>query len=212
MHELPLGNILWKNAVRILLIGLASAVAGAGLSLLFPLRYSATMRLLIIQKQLAQADPYTAMKASERISDNLGQIVYTTSFFGKVMDEKFNIDKSVFSTDEIKRRKEWSQMISTSVIRGTGMLQVAVYHTDQAQAKLISQAVANVLISEGWTYVGGGDLQVKLVDEPLLSRWPVKPNIPINAFMGLVLGILAGAGWSIADARRKNIFSLPANL
>ncbi len=212
MHELPLGNIIWKNAGRILLVGLVSAVAGAGLSLLFPLRYSSTMRLLIIQKQLSEADPYTAMKASERISDNLGQIIYTTSFFGKVMDDKYNIDKSIFSTDEIKRRRQWSDMIATSVIRGTGMLQVTVYHKDPAQAKLISQAVANVLISEGWTYVGGGDLQIKLVDEPLLSRWPVKPNIPINAFMGLVLGVLAGAGRSIAEARRKNVFSLPTSL
>jgi capsular polysaccharide biosynthesis protein len=208
MQELPIGNIIWKTVGRILVIGLAAAVAGAGISLLFPLKFSSTMRLLIIQKQLSAADPYTAIKASERISDNLGQIIYTTSFFDKVTDDKYKIDKSIFSDDEIKRRRQWSDMISYSVVRGTGMLEVSVYHTVPAQAELISNAVANVLISEGWTYVGGGDLQVKLVDEPLRSRWPVKPNVPINAFTGLVLGLLAGTGYSLASARRKNILNL----
>lgn len=209
MQELPIGNIIWKNLGRILVIGLASAVAAAGMSLLFPLRYSATMRLLIIQKQFSQTDPYTAIKASERISDNLGQIVYTTSFYDKVMDEKFNIDKSVFSPDEITRRRQWSDMIAYTVVRGTGMLQISVYHTDPAQAMLISNAVANVLISEGWTYIGGGDLQVKMVDQPLRSRWPVKPNVPVNAFMGLILGLLAGTGYALVSVRKKNILGMP---
>src|SRR5512143_864386 len=118
---------VWK---RILLFALVTAVFGAALSFLFPLRYSSTMRLLIIQKQLSQTDPYTAIKATESISDNLSQIVYTTSFFDKVMAAKFNIDQSIFPTDEIKKRKLWREMIGTNVIRGSGMLVVTVYHKD----------------------------------------------------------------------------------
>ncbi|MEY4723348.1 MAG: hypothetical protein RLZZ324_861 [Candidatus Parcubacteria bacterium] len=198
MHLLADG---WK---RILLFALVSAVFGAALSFLFPLQYSSTMRLLIIQKQLSAADPYTAIKATEGISDNLSQIIYTTSFFDKVMSAKFNIDETVFKTDPTKRRKQWRDMIGTQVIRGSGMLQITVYHKDPAQATQIGRAIAFVLTTEGGSYVGGGDLQVQLVDDPLQSRWPVKPNVPANAFAGLVLGIIVGAGQVLMTSGRRH--------
>ena len=72
----------WK---RILSFAVVSALFGIALSFLFPLQYSSTMRLLIIQRQLSAADPYTAIKASERISDNLTQAIYTATFFDKVL-------------------------------------------------------------------------------------------------------------------------------
>jgi capsular polysaccharide biosynthesis protein len=202
--------VITRNWKKVVLFGLAAAIVGAGLSFLFPLQYSSTLRLLIIQKQLSQADPYTAIKASERIADNLGQIVYTTSFFDKVLEAGFNVDKSVFKTDDTKRRRQWRTMIDTQVIRGSGMLAVTVYHQDPEQASQIAQAIAFVLTTEGWEYVGGGDLQVKLVDEPLNSRYPVKPNVPANAFMGFVLGIMAGTGYVLSVARRHGIFGIPS--
>ena len=165
--------------------------------------------MLIIQKQLSQADPYTVIKSSERISDNLAQIIYTTSFFDKVMNAKFNIDKSVFKSEESKKRKQWRDMIETRVVRGSGMLVVTVYHVDPKQAEQISRAIAFVLTTEGWQYIGGGDLDVKLVDEPHLSRFPVRPNIPANPLMGLVLGVIAGTGYVLAGARRHTVFGIP---
>lgn len=195
-------SALAKGWKKILLFAVVVAAAGAAISFLFPLQYSSTMRLLIIQKQLSQTDPYTAMKASERISDNLGQIIYTTSFFDKVMNARFNIDQSVFKTEDYKRRKQWSDMIGTQVIRGTGMLSVTVYHVEPQQAEQISRAIAFVLTTEGWQYVGGGDLDVKLVDQPLVSRFPVKPNVPANAVAGFTIGLIAGAGYVLSRARR----------
>ncbi len=203
-------HLLAKSWKKILLFGLAAAIFGAGLSLLFPLRYSSTMQLLIIEKQLSQADPYTAIKASERISDNLGQIIYTTSFFDKIMSANFNIDQSIFSSDERTKRTQWRDMIDTQVQQGSGMLIVTVYHTDPEQATQIARAIAFVLTTEGSQYVGGGDLDIKLVDAPLQSRYPVRPNIPANAFMGFVLGVIAGAGYVLANARKYGVFGLPS--
>jgi capsular polysaccharide biosynthesis protein len=207
MHEINYMQAVLDGWKRILLFAFVSALFGAALSFLFPLQYSSTMRLNIIQKQLSQADPYTAIKASERISDNLSQIVYTTSFFDKVMAAQFNIDRSVFKTDDRKRRQQWSDMIGTTVVRGSGMLVVTVYHKDVEQATQIARAIAFVLTTDGSRYVGGGDLEVQLVDEPLQSRWPVKPNIPANAFAGFVLGMLAGAGQVAMGARKRSLFS-----
>lgn len=209
MHETQYMNTLARGWKRILLFAILTSFFGAGVSFLFPLQYSSTMSLLIIQEQLSQVDPYTAIKASERISDNLGQIIYTTSFYDKVMRSDFNIDQAIFSDDEIRRRKQWDRMISTQVMRGSGILVVSVYHGDPQQATQIAQAIAFVLTTEGWTYVGGGDLQVKLVDSPLESRWPVRPNVPANTFMGFVLGLIAGSGYVLATTPRRGLFGIP---
>lgn len=197
----------WK---RILVFAVVSALFGTALSFLFPLQYSSTMRLLIIQRQLSTADPYTAIKASERISDNLSQAIYTTSFFDKVLETDFNIDRTVFKADEAKRRKQWARMIDTQVIRGSGMIVLTVYHENKDQATQIARAVAYVLTTEGWQYVGGGDLEVKIVDDPLQSRFPVKPNIPANALMGFALGLIAGSGYVLLTSQKKGLFGIPA--
>lgn len=203
-----IGTLLlgWK---RILMFAVVSALFGAALSFLFPLQYSSTMRLLIIQRQLSTADPYTAIKASERISDNLSQAIYTTDFFDKVLETDFDIDRSVFKADEHKRRKQWAQMVDTQVIRGSGMIVLTTYHVDKEQATQIARAISYVLTTEGWQYVGGGDLEVKIVDEPLPSRFPVKPNIPANVLMGFALGLIAGSGYVLMTSQKKGLFGIP---
>ncbi|MBI4280587.1 hypothetical protein HY628_00135 [Candidatus Uhrbacteria bacterium] len=184
----------WK---RVLLMGILAALLAALLSFLRPLEYSSTIRLLVIQRSALGLDPYTAIRSAERVSENLANIVYTTSFFEKVMASGFSIDQNVFSSQETKRRNQWRRMVDTQVARGTGLLTISVYHRDREQAKQIASAIGAVLQLEGWTYVGGGDLQIRIVDTPLSSRYPVRPNIPLNAFTGLILGIIGGVGYVI---------------
>lgn len=193
MQELQYLEQLAAGWKRLLVYGLVTALLGVGVSLLFPLEYSSTMRLLIIQKQLSASDPYTAIKAAEGMSTNLSQIMYTTSFYDKVMSAKFNIDPSYFKQDERKRREQWNKMIATSVTRESGMLVVTVYHKDPEQASQIARAIAFVMTTEGQEYVGGDDLQVKLVDDPLQSSWPTRPNLPGNAITGFVIGAIFGS-------------------
>lgn len=186
-------NTIVNEWRKVIMFGVLAAVIAGALSFLFPLKKSATMSLLLIQKQLSQTDPYTAIKASERIADNLGSIIYTTSFFDKVRSSNFNIDWSILSNVERTRRKQWRDMIETQVVRGSGILMITVFNTKGEQANEIARAIAFILTTDGASYIGGGDLQVKLVDDPLVSRFPVKPNIPANILTGFALGVLGGA-------------------
>jgi capsular polysaccharide biosynthesis protein len=47
---------------------------------------------------------------------------------------------------------------------------------------------------------------VKLVDEPLRSQFPVRPNIPANTIMGFALGIIGGTAYVISTSRRQGMF------
>lgn len=165
------------------------------LSLVQPFQYSAKTRLLVIPAT-GGMDAYSALKSAEAIGENISQIIYTTSFFDKVILEEKNI-QNIWSPDENKKRKQWQKMIKTEVIYGTGMVDITVYHKDKEQAALIASTIANVLAKEGRNYFGMPGLQITMVSSPLLSRYPVKPNLLLNIFMGLLLGLLGGIAFTI---------------
>ncbi len=174
--------------------------AGAiALSLIFslvqPFQYSAKTRLLVIPAS-GGMDAYSALKSAEAIGENISQIIYTTSFFDKVIQEGKDI-QNIWSADEIKKRKQWQETAKTEVIYGTGMVDITVYHKDKDQAALIASTIADVLSREGRNYFGMPGLQITMVSSPLLSRYPVKPNLLLNTLMGLLLGLLGGITFTI---------------
>lgn len=188
----------WHTIVLMAAIGL---LLGVVLSFLRPLEYSSTTRLLIIQ-QLGTVDAYTASRSAERVAEDITNVIYTSTFFDKVMAASSQIDQDYFPSDPLKQRKKWGKAVDASVARGTGLLTIAVYHQDVEQAELIARALSAVVVDEGWQYTSGGSISIQQVDEPIKSNWPVRPNIPLNAFAGAVLGGLAGVGFVILKAER----------
>jgi capsular polysaccharide biosynthesis protein len=195
-------NLILRGWGTIAMFGILGLVIALIISFLQPLKYSSTVRLLLIQ-DLGTVDAYTASRSVERLAENLATIVYTTSFFEEVMSAGFDIDESVFPAEEDKKRRTWSNMVSTSVARGSGLLTISVYHQDVAQGEQIVNAIAYVLQQQASSYLSsGGTVEVRVVDTALNSRWPAKPNIPANSFSGLVLGGLAGVGYILIQAER----------
>lgn len=200
-----------KGWRRVVFFGVIAMLVVTGLSFLETLKYSSTVRMLIIQPAALNVDPYTAIRSAEQIGNNLAQVVYTTDFYAKVMGApNFAIDPTYFPDNDAKRRKLWSQMVSVKVENGTGLLNITVYHPNKDQATAVAQAIAYVMTTDGANYVGGTALQIKLVDEPLVSRFPVKPNLLVNAFTGLALGALLGVAYVIlTDKSRKYLIEHP---
>lgn len=179
--------------ILIAIIGMALVLI---VSAFFPLKYSATTRLLIIPKASLGVDPYTAVKSAERVNENLAQIIHTTSFFERVTRGNFNLDLTPFNVSEIQKRKTWQKMVAPQVLRGTALLAVTVFHSDKEQAKNWAGAIAYVLQTQGFEYTGG-NVDIKIVDAPILSRFPVQPNFIVNGLLGLIFGAILGAGWVV---------------
>lgn len=200
---LDIAQLLERHWKTIAVSAVVVMAAAAALSFVRPLEYSSTMRLLIIQKAGVNLDPYTAIRSAERIADNLSQVIHTSVFYDKVTAAGFSIDRSYFDPVETKLRKQWSDMVSTQVTHETGFLQISVYHKDKEQASEIARAVAFVLTTEGNQFIGGRDLEIRLVDSPLQSRFPVRPNIPLNAFLGAVIGVVLSSLYLVAGEARR---------
>lgn len=198
-----LARIFKPRRKFIVIAAITVALVAVGVSLLRPLKYSASVRLLITQRAAFTLDPYTALRSTELVAENFVQLINTSSFLDRVLESGYQIDAGYFKkSSEARRRRLWENTIDSSISRGTGLLKVTAYHPEQNEAKKIVSAAAFLLSTQGSDYVGR-DITVRLVDPPLASRFPVKPNLPLNMASGALLGALAASVLVWIDHRRK---------
>jgi capsular polysaccharide biosynthesis protein len=186
----------WRLIVLATLLGVVLAV---GFSLVQPLRYSSSIRLLITYTNVTGLDPYTAVKSTERIAQNLSEIVYTSSFFNAVMASG-GVDASYFPTDEISKRAKWRETVETAVTAGTGVMTVTAYHPNRDQATAIAVRVANEIANQAPNFFGYS-VRVQIIDDPLPSRFFAKPDFIRNAAFGAIIGFLAASAWVLGRRR-----------
>ena len=80
-------HLFFKHSKIIFGWGLLVALLSLGVSLLLPHYYSAESRVIIISRDRSGIDPYTQAKSAERIGENLAQVMGTTDFYAKVVEE-----------------------------------------------------------------------------------------------------------------------------
>ncbi len=171
-------------------------ILGSLITFLQPLKYEAKSRLLIVQN-VAGIDPYTVSKSNQYLSSLFAQVVHSNSFFDLVTNSSnFDIDKSYFQSTYKKQMEVWEKSIAASSLNDTGIIEISIYHPNPYQAKELALAANDVLINQGFNYQGGGDnIKVKIIDQPLVSDYPVKPNIIFNLIAFSLLGLIAGASY-----------------
>ncbi|MFA5185205.1 MAG: Wzz/FepE/Etk N-terminal domain-containing protein [Patescibacteria group bacterium] len=186
----------WK---LILLCTVLGAVVALAASLAQTWRYSSTERILITQTNATGLDPYTAIKSTERIAENLSQIIYTSSFFNAVM-AKGQVDAKYFPTDEIDKRKKWQEAIETKVVPNTGVVSITAYHPVRDQATNLAVGVAQELATVTPDYFGYS-VRVQIIDDPLPSRFIAKPDFLRNIAIGAIVGLLLSAAWVLGRVK-----------
>ncbi|OGH91213.1 MAG: hypothetical protein A2534_00770 [Candidatus Magasanikbacteria bacterium RIFOXYD2_FULL_39_9] len=198
-------HLLVKNIKLILVWSFVFAILSMVSSLFFPKQYSATSQVLIISRDKEGTDPYTQARSAEKIGANLAQIMKTTDFYNKVMSSPASFDKTPWSklTDR-GQRKKWNKDISANMLYGVSLMNVKVFSYSQAEAAALSKAVSQTLVTQGWEYLGG-DVAIKIVSEPLVSKWPVRPSVPLNGAVGFLVGFLIFSLWVIRY-KKHNLF------
>jgi len=202
MASLNYTRELFHRSHTVFFFGLLGLVLAMIISFVQPLRYSSTVRLLILQDLGSSVDAYTASRSEERVAEDLSTIIYTSTFFDQVFSSGFPLDKKNFPNDDIKRRKEWARTVDATVAHGTGLLTITTYNTDVTQAEQLVRAISAVLTAHVKDYTSGGNVEMRLVDAPLNSQWPVKPNILANIASGFFLGGLVGAVYVLLNLER----------
>jgi len=156
-------------------------------------KYSSKSQLLVVQEYNQTVDAYTASKSNEYLSSVLASVINSNSFFTKVLESGFEIDSDYFGDNPKDKMKKWQNTVEAKNINDSGIIAVKVYHTNRAQAEKIDRAINHVLMTQNAAYHGSGDsVKVRLIDQPITSNFPVKPNIILTLGIAIVLGFIAG--------------------
>lgn len=200
-------HLVKKHLKLIIFWGVALALLSGLVSLFFPRQYSAISQVLIISRDRSGVDPYTQVKSAERIGENLAQIMQTTDFYNKVMEAPASFDRQKWQNfTNRQRRKQWVKDVQGAMTYGTSLLQTTVYGNTSEDALALASAVNGVLTSRGWEYVGG-DIAVKAVNDPLVSRLPARPNFILNTILGFIIGFLLASLW-IVRYKKHTVFGV----
>lgn len=185
-------NLVSQRKLTVFVITVIFLIVVSLFTFLQPLRYSATSTLLVVQNYGPNMDAYNVSRSNQFLSNLLAQVVYSDSFYGQVMESGYNINKSLFSVDANKRKKEWQNMVYTRAIADTGMITLKTYHQDKATADKINQTIAYTLMTKHSQYHGLSDnVKIKVINDSTLSDWPVKPNVALNLILALIVGLAA---------------------
>lgn len=174
-----------NTIITIVFVGVMLVVL---VSLTSRIKYSVESRLLVIQNASA-TDAYTLSRSNEYLGSLFSQIVYSSSFYDKIKASKYNIDTNYFSGDYTQQLKQWNKTIKTRTEGDTGIINIEIFHPEVSEAKKIALAVNDNLINNNQEYQGGQSVRIMILDQPLASRYPVKPNLLVNTGIA-VIGLL----------------------
>ena len=186
-------------------------VLGIGLTLVQPLKHSSNLRLLVVQDASGSTDPYATTRGNEYLSEVLSKVSYSTSFYNQVLGSGLGVDSNYFGNTNKKIAKTWSKTIEVKPVANTGIISVTAYHPKKDQAEKIARGIGSVLITQNRNYHGLGDkVSLKLLDDPITSKYPVKPNLILNAVLSLVLGLIFSLSFiylfpEVSLASKKNL-------
>ncbi len=183
-------NLAKKRGKTIFSLMALFLVAGLLVTVAQPFEYGAKSKLLLVQSNVAGVDPYVISKSNGYLSDVLANVVSSNSFFSDVMNSGYHIDQGYFSGREDKIMEKWAETVDAKAINDTGIILINVYHPDRYQADQIAEAVNYILKTKNNQYHGADDVSIKVIDQPIVSSWPVKPNIFLNLGLALALGLV----------------------
>lgn len=181
--------LLARKKVTIFFIVIIFLILAIILSIIQPFKYGSSSQVLVIQNY-ANPDPYATSKSAEYLSNILAKVIYSNSFFNSVLGSGYFIDKNYFGQTIKDQMKIWNKTVSAKAVNDSGIISLNVYHTDRTQAELINRAVVYTLQTKHNLYHGGGDISIKVIDEPITSNYPVQPNLILNFGLSLVLGLI----------------------
>lgn len=185
-----------RHWLSVLTVTMVTFMVSAVFTFLQPMEYRSAFTVLLVE-QNSSLDGYSASKSAERWTSSLAQLLNTGAFsdtlYKQMKDQEAFKGNSLFSDDTQIRQESWKRHLATSTQPEAGLLTISVFQEDPKMAQDIATALSVNLISDkSREFIGGKDMSIKIVDYPLVSKRPVRPNIPVNLAAGILLG-LAGS-------------------
>lgn len=183
---------LKENKITILLIVFLFFIISIFLTALQKKEYSSNAQILIIQDQQEQMDAYLAAKSSESIANNLKKGILSSSFRNKLLTDYADLELGLPQSEK-ERRKEWLRIINIKIIPNSAVLKITTYSESAFLSEKLLNNLINTLLANHQNYHGGGQgVVLKVIDAPLTSLNPTRPNWFLNIALSIILGLFFG--------------------
>lgn len=157
-------------------------------------KYKANSKILIIQKQTAGQD--TNNISTHYLARVLKEVVYSDSFFEKIIQSPHNVEEADFSVNLRERRKEWEKIVQTLITRDLGVIEINILYPNKEKAEQINRAVTDVLLTDHKFYHGSGqNIELKILNYPMVNEKPIISSLWFGLFLGALIGFLISIGW-----------------
>jgi len=192
-----------KRKITVISITLIFVIVGLTITLIQPLKYSAKSRLLILQSS-SSTDAYTVARSNEYVGSLISEVIYSGSFLDSLENSSAVFDRNYFNGNYKDNVKKWSETVFARSSGSTGVIDVEVYHTNPEEAKNIANGVNQLIISGQSPYkFDPNQTKINIIDEPVVSTFPVKPNILINLSLSLLFGFLSACSYIYLFPKEK---------
>ncbi|MFZ4632397.1 MAG: YveK family protein [Patescibacteria group bacterium] len=153
-------------------------------SLAQTMKYTVKSRLLVVQNA-SNNDAYTLSKSNEYLGNLFAEVVYSSSFYDRVEASQYSINNDYFSGTYNQQIEKWQKTVQTKTQGDTGIVEIYVYHPQPTEANKIALAINDILINNNQDYQGGQNIKISIIDQPITSSYPNKPNLPYNVLAAL---------------------------
>lgn len=149
--------------------------------------YRTTSTLLVIYNQDDIYDPSNALRASEKISEQLSNVVRTDAFMREVLARDATLlGKYKTYADQVDF---WRNNIATAT--KNSFITIEVTGFSRSETHRISQMITQVLVNQSKKWHGADTaVRVILVDSPTTPEEPVKPTTALNVLVGFFIGLI----------------------
>lgn len=179
-------SLIQKKKQTIFTLMLVGIMLTVVFSLAQTMKYSVESRLLVVQNSVGD-DSYALSKSNEYLGNLFAEITRSSSFYNQVLNSNYNIDKNYFSGTYSQQIKKWQKTVETKTQSDTGIIDITVYHPNVQEAQKIALAINDILINSNQSYQGGQNVRINIIDQPLASTYPTKPNLLYNTLAAALI-------------------------
>lgn len=199
-------NLIKRKKQTIMSVILVFLVVAMIISFAQPLKYSSESRLLVVQNFPEETDPYAISKSNEYLTSILSKVISSNLFYEDIMDSGFLINRDYFSKSKNtkKEMKNWRKTVYAKPISDSGIIDIKVYHQNKEQLAQIANAINFILKSKHNLYHGAGNnITIKIIDKPIISTWPTKPNVLLNVFVAFIFALILSLSYIYLFPEKK---------
>jgi hypothetical protein len=135
-------------------------------------------------------DAYAIARSNQYIGGLISEVVYSGAFLDSLESSDAVFDRNYFNGTYKQNIKKWKKTVFARSGGDSGIIDIEIYHPDPSEAKKISLAVNELIISGKGPYqFANNQVKITTIDQPIISSFPVKPNIPLNLLASLIFGL-----------------------